>query len=187
MCARCRPPMAPACCGWAPGRAVPPALWGCALLYFLIFSLLCHPCPRISAKKPIQRPACEHPRPGPSPPPLASVTHRPCGHHLLRALSVHSHEPRTAPHAPHPALLPQEHPTSLHHCPRAVLCPPCPCLLPESRAGGLQPAAGEGDRSGVSCSPASTLPPKLLPLGPLPLWSDPSSGIQDVQLEQMPG
>lgn len=144
MCARCRPPMAPACRGWAPGRAVPPALWGCALLYFLIFSLLCHPCPRISAKKPIQRPACEHPRPGPSPPPLASATHRPCGHHLLRALSVHSHEPRTAPHAPHPALLPQEHPTSLHHCPRAVLCPPCPCLLPESRAGGLQPAAGAG-------------------------------------------
>lgn len=168
MCARCRPPMAPACCGWAPGRAVPPALWGRALLYFLIFSLLCHPCPRISAKKPIQWPACEHPRPVPHchhwPVPPTAL----CGHHLLQALSVHSHEPRTAPYALHPALLPQEHPTSLHHCPRAVLCPPCPRRCPKAEPVVCSLWQEWGDRSRVSCLPTSTLPPRLLPVGPLP-------------------
>lgn len=169
MCARCRPPMAPACRGWAPGRAVPPALWGCALLYFLIFSLLCHLCPRISAKK-----SLSNGLPASTPAPVPHCHHWPVpptalrGHHLLRALSVHSHEPRIVPPAPHPALLPQEHPTSLHHCPRVMLCPPCPCCCPKAEPVVCSLRQEWGDRSRASCSPTSTLPPRLLPLGPLP-------------------
>lgn len=92
------------------------------------------------------------------PPPRVGIT---CSEHCLFT-PMNPGQPLMLP------TLPQEHPTSLHHCPRAVLCPPCPCRCPKAEPVVCSPWQEWGDRSRVSCSPTSTLPPRLLPLGLLP-------------------
>lgn len=162
---------------------------GCCLLpsfVFLIFSLLCRPCPRVSAKQPTRWARLR----APTAPALPAATTAPATHHpagASTAVSTICLHPENqgrpsapCPSGPQPTLLPWEYPRSLYHRPQAAVS----SLL----VSGLQLVAGcvalgALGRVRVKLFTHSYSAARLASAWAFsPSWGDPSSGIWGMQL-----